>query len=413
MTFNFALASCPEENPPNNGTGDDIDNNDNDNDEPGDDNKPDSIIDEIIAALSGQEGTEKNNPAVLKLELELAGMNSPDGNWQKILTAIDTVGKYVALDLSACANPASYFYPAYKISIGKNKIVSLILPDAVNSITGLENDNDNAFKHFINLEYISGKNITHIGSYAFYNCQNLKEIDFPAVTVIESSAFQECKNLTEAVFPQAKLIGSNAFDGCINLETVNIPKITIIDQRTFNRCASLTEVNFPSVTIIGDYAFNGCVNLEKAEFPANPERTTAPAHPLDPWRYKIPGIPCTSDSVLVHAMAFNGCASLKTLDFRNAWNVYFAGHSLANIGTHLDIYLFDDDGTKSYGHPQVDLILGNDDTKKTLETIKLILPDTANSRVIYHHTNPTEGGYHGIAVYIFGIFGVPVEMERY
>ncbi|MCL2196816.1 MAG: leucine-rich repeat domain-containing protein [Treponema sp.] len=258
---------------------------------------------------------------------------------------------------------------------------------------------------------------------AFSNCANLSNVDFPEVKNIAFRAFENCANLTDINFPLVELLGEYAFNGCSKLKTINFPNIKIIYKFSFSYCSSLEkiedenflsavhiadhafygctsleEINFPKVTIIEPESFGNCTSLITARFYADPERTTAPDHPLDPWRNGIPGI-CTSDSVLVHAMAFNGCASLKTLDFRNAWNVYFAGHSLANIGTHLDIYLFDDDGTKSYGHPQIDWFLGSNEGTRTITSLKLILTQIEreeDSQVKKY--NDSAPGMHGIWV---------------
>ena len=432
LFFILLLTSCPEklENP-------DDDGNDDGNTEPGEIEPEIDLIDLIIARLNEQEGT-LDDPALLKLEIDLGIMSNPESNWKIILEAIETAEKFTALDLSGCTLETIYFFPDYTVLTGKDKIVSLILPDTVTDITGGTGESNSAFKYFTNLKHASGENIIHIGDWAFYNCTNLEEAIFSKADVIREGTFYNCTNLKEADFPEAANIISNAFRGCKNLVSVSAPKVEtigtyafynctnlaeinlsavtrifqnafgncssligadfplveILGNEAFRNCESLIEVDFPLVktinpgtfmncinlievkfllaTIIGDNAFSGCSNLVKASFLADPERTTAPAHPLDPWRNGIPGI-CTSDSMLFHALSFNGCTSLQVLDLRNVWNVYFAGNSLANIGTHLDIYLFDDDGTKSYGHPQIDWFLGSNEGNRTITSLKLIL----------------------------------------
>lgn len=393
LLFVFYLASCDEE----------LNNHSNNNKKnPGETEPEINLIDEIIAKINEQEGT-LNDPAFLKLEIDLSTMSNAKSNWKIILKAIETADKYVALDLSDCELETIYFFPDYTDSTGKNKIVNLILPNIATEITGGTGEANYAFKHFTNLKHISGENIIHIGNYAFYNCLNLEEVNFPKVAEINLGVFYNCVNLKEADFPEAAEIISNAFRGCKNLVSINapkaevigklaffdcenlteviLPKATKIYEEAFQNCKSLTEVNFPLATIIGNNAFRDCISLQKAIFHANPERTTE-GHPLQPWidanmdydpltfdhmnagTWKWKDVrepvasPVTLDSIIFHSNSFDGCKSLAILNISNAWNVYFAADSFVNIGTHLNIYIFDDNGTKSYGHPQLELFFG-------------------------------------------------------
>jgi len=465
LIFIFSLSGCDEldETP---GEDEDIIYDDPDNpfdpddpsdlDDPSDPSDPPDIdvnltLEEIIAAmLSEQEGT-KDTPAVLKLDVEIGNMTDTNNNWHRILKSIETGGKYVDLDLSACAMLYYFFDPDYRITGGKNLIIKITLPDAATEIIGVEINVANeqrAFIRFTNLEFVSGKNIIHIGSYAFRNLIRLKEVDFQNLINIDSTVFANCTSLTKIDFPLLDSTGEYSFSGCSNLKTANlpeltkvkpytfyecsnletayIPKTTLIDQYAFYNCSSLTEANFPLVEIlgneafrnceslteaifpsvktinqrtfmgckklvyasfllaekIGNEAFKNCVNLQTAEFHADPIRTTT-GHPLQPWinanmdydpinfnhldrntwswkeeRQPVPS-PVTLDSFIIHSDAFNGCKGLAILGIRNAWNVYFAASSLANIGSKLNLHLYDDNGDNSYGHPQLEPFLGN------------------------------------------------------
>ena len=268
-----------------------------DNDD-GDDNDYYGIIydiNEIAAVLENrEEGAEKENPVVLELNMDLGKMSSAGSGWQKLLSAIGAAQKFVTLDLSACTleeHPSPYFHPDYTISTGKNKIVKLILPDDAADITGGTGAGDCAFKYFSALEYVKGKNINHIGSWAFYDCGNLEKIDFPAVTAINQGVFYGCDSLIEADLINVVYIGNNAFSGCSNLVSVNMPKAETIDQYAFYNCTSLVEAVFLSVKTIGNCAFYGCNSLEKALFP------------------KVE---------IVHAQTFSGCTHLEEIDFSSA-----------------------------------------------------------------------------------------------
>jgi hypothetical protein len=349
--------------------------------------------------------------------------------WLGELQKIYDNGVYVILDLTECevSDPPSevlrqegvyvQFNPMPDISLGKKFIEAIILPDearAISHATALDYDkptgeidkeisDKSAFRHFSNLYSVTGKNIISIGNFAFFNRASLEKVDFPRVTHIYQGAFMGCAGFRNANFDLVKTISIRAFEGCTGLKTVNIPDITYIDHGAFKNCKSLESVNFPRVTIIDQDAFNGCTGLKEvmfftatkignnafrnctslktARFWGGKNRTTS-GHPVT-----VGGTPpFDTDSVVFYPHSMRGCKSLETLDIRNAWNVYFAGGSLADIGTHLRLLLFDDDGARSYGHPQTDNYLGNppqllplaegapDNGKLTLKSIILSLP---------------------------------------
>jgi len=276
-------------------------------------------------------------------------------------------------------------------------------------ITKLEG---NVFSGCIALETANLPNLEFIFDDTFNNCSSLKTANIPKAKYIGQRAFYNCKSLTEANFPLVETLGNNAFRNCESLTDVEFPYVKTINPRTFMDCKNLVTVSFAAAEKIGDEAFRNCVNLKTAAFLGNPEQKTfSPNHPLDPWR-QGKGL-FTEDCFVIYDYAFYGCKSLEVLDIRNAWNIYFAGGCLADIGTHLDMYLFDDDGTISYGHPPIDFFLGggNDKGPLTLISMKIYIPKSG-SMVQYHHPFPLEGGYHGIAVWVFGILGVFVDVVK-
>ena len=458
----FSMTSCPELLPDTNN--DNNNNNNNNNNEPGNGNNNNNneptdgkltTVDAISKYLNEQAGgATTDDLVVLSIEMNLGYMGSPTSNWQKLLEAIETAGKYVELDLYSCTmfhDNLYVFNPDYNNKTGKDKIVSIILPYEADVIT---DGNKNAFKHFTNLESVSGAYITLIGDNSFHNCSRLTKASFPQTTSIGQSAFRDCTSLTEINFPKARIIGDNAFNGsgivsadfpeaitinpfafnnCTSLTEVNFPKaqvignfafngsglesadfpeVTVINPSAFNNCTSLAEVSFEKATIIGNDAFINCTSLRIARFHANPARTTS-GNPLQPWIDETGA--CTNDSVIFFPNALKGCISLETLDVRNAWNVYFANSALADIGTELELYLFDDNGTKSYGHPQNDTIFSN-----TFQTLTIKAPVTANSQIenLYVRQSGDSDQYviinTGIVhtMTVLGITGITVKVER-
>ena len=424
VIITFSMTSCPDlitalnnnnnpdDDPGNNHSGNpnnnEPGNGNNNNGEPADDKL--TTVDAVSSYLNEQTGGDTtDDPVVLSIEMYLGYMSSETSNWQKLLDAIDTAGKYVELDLYSCTmlvhDNLYVFNPDHSIKTGKDKIVSIILPYWADRIT---DNNTNAFRHFTNLESVSGAYITLIGDNSFQDCSRLTKANFPQTTSIGQSAFRNCANLTEVNFPKARVIGNFAFNGS-GIESADFPEVTVINPSAFQDCASLTEVSFEKATIIGNDAFINCTSLRIARFHANPARTTS-GNPLQRWVDGTGNF--TEDCLVFYPTAFKGCLSLETLDVRNAWNVYFAGGALADIGEQLELYLFDDDGTKSYGHPQNDVFFSN-----TFNTLTIKAPVTANSQIEKHYA-PQEGDSDEYVAINTGIThmirgrGITVNVER-
>lgn len=140
----------------------------------------------------------------------------------------------------------------------------------------------------------NGRNVTGIGSYAFYRTGQLSSvtsIKLPdKIVTIGEGAFYDCQylmsiNLTynvssigaDAFYRNIRLrtvgdisgvegdkLGAGAFNGCKDLREITFGSLlTKIGDYTFNDCASLTEIDLPdALTEIGEYAFSGCTSLK-------------------------------------------------------------------------------------------------------------------------------------------------------
>ena len=137
----------------------------------------------FLAADPG--GASTADPVVLPLAMPF----NPT-NWENtILPALDAAGQYVALDLSTMPMPGgTVFDPNHTISTGKDRIVSLILPDAAGSIVG-GTPYGPTFQHFSNLRIAEGRFVTSIGANAFRESSSLISVSFPQATSIGFNVF--------------------------------------------------------------------------------------------------------------------------------------------------------------------------------------------------------------------------------
>jgi hypothetical protein len=213
--------------------------------------------------LSSPDGGETAaDPIPLKLSLDLST------GWTPLLTMLQTAGKYVALDLSACVmgQDVTEFNPYADTASGEGRIVSLVLPNAAESIAA-GTWNNPTFKHFSALKSVAGGAVTGVGGYAFSGCTSLSSVNLPAVTTIGIYAFRGCSGLGSVSFPIAADIGSLAFNNCTGLGSVSLPVATIISGGTFDGCSALSSVNLPAAVTIDVNAFYGCGSLISVSLP--------------------------------------------------------------------------------------------------------------------------------------------------
>jgi hypothetical protein len=235
----------------------------------------------IADYLNGQSGgADPGDPVLLAVNLDLAA------DWESLLSTIDSSGKYVSLDLSACAMDGTEFDPG--TATGADKITALVLPGTAKSVQA-GNYDDAAFKAFTGLASISGAGVEIVGNfafrdctslttvslpvaqtigyYAFFGCTDLTTVSLPVAQGIGNSAFDGCTGLTTVSLPVAQGIGDSAFDGCTGLTTVSLSVAQTIGFQAFYDCTDLTTVSLPAAQTIGDWAFRGCTSLTEVSLP--------------------------------------------------------------------------------------------------------------------------------------------------
>jgi len=273
----------------------------------------------IEAYLSApHSGNSITNPVPLQISLNLGNMATSGSNWQELLNAIEDSGKFVELDLSGCSMTGTSFNPDNSIPApnGKDKIISITLPNTATTITSSVSLTNPTFDNFDNLNSVSGANIDIIGEIAFTGCSNLAEVSFPSATYIGMYTFSDCTSMTEVSFPSAAIINHNAFRECTNLIEVNFPLANIIYENAFNGCTSLTEVTFPEVTSMESSAFRDCTGLVTANFPLSTNvGISAFSGCTNLVEVNFPVV------TLIRTQAFLDCTSLTSVSFPMAESI--------------------------------------------------------------------------------------------
>ena len=332
--------------------------------------------------LIAQEGGDTpDNPIDVMLTNELGSYSYE----VSLLTSLGLADKYVMLDLSTCTTTDNNIrlLGIYGGNVGMKKVVSLILPDTITSVTiGEDINNTSIFNNddfiYTNLKSVSGKNVENIGDYVFYRAFNLEYINFPKLKSIGDRAFysignnyndQRNQHITELNFPLVETIGSYAFTGftalkevnfpeaisigfaafgaCFLLETLNFPKVEIIAESAFHSSYgrssnytpnfSLKEAVFPKAVTIGGSAFHGCIKLESLYFP---EALTIGGYAFNGYVYDPEGSHrnyslATLDFPKVTEIgdgAFYGCPELQTLNFPKAKTI---GSNVFDVGLYV------------------------------------------------------------------------------
>ena len=315
-----------------------------------------NTIEAVQAYLPSASGGTASNPVALEIEFDLGVMTEAASNWQQLLGVIAAADKHVNLDLSA-AGMASMgtppeFNPDSSVTTGKNRIVSIKLPDAAESIIDGTNAASSAFNNFSALKSVDLNSVTSIGNRAFYDTGLTGSLTIPdSVTSICNWAFYSCNGLTGSLtIPDSVTsIGNYAFYLCNGLTgSLTIPdSVTSIGDSTFRACG-FTSVTIPdSVTSIGQYAFANCYSLESVTIPdsvtsigqnafwmcSSLTSVTIPNSVDEIWYSAFAG--CTSLASVtignsvnsIRDSAFEGCTSLTSVTIPNSvsviWNSAF------------------------------------------------------------------------------------------
>ena len=246
----------------------------------------------ISQYLSEHTGTILH-PINLPVKIDLGTMTSAGSGWRQLLDIIAQADEFVNLILSECSMDGTEFNPDANVATGKDKIVSIALPDTATNIANGTSSNP-TFKNFTELKLFSAEGLTSIGNQAFNGCTNLALTSLPAgITSIGSNAFYECTNLAltslpegltninDGVFGRTNIaltslpagitsIGYIAFSGCINLALTSLPEgLTSIGARAFFLCSNLALTSLPEgLTFIGGMAF-GYSSVNINSFPAS------------------------------------------------------------------------------------------------------------------------------------------------
>ena len=124
-----------------------------------------------------------------------------------------------------------------------------IIPDYYYSVW---NPNNNppwySFKNTI-ATVVIGDSVTHIGNYAFIDCNALTSITIPnSVISIRDYVFCGCTSLSTILIPNTiKNIGDGAFYGCTSLISITIPSgVSGIGNRVFAECYNLISIDVES-----------------------------------------------------------------------------------------------------------------------------------------------------------------------
>jgi hypothetical protein len=176
--------------------------------------------------------------------------------------ALAAGGKYVALDLSGSG--VTEFNTGTEA--GRNRVVSLILPDSLTEIRDGEDANA-VFKGFTNLKMIGAAALVRLGGHTFNGLTGLETVNLPKTEHIGTSAFYNCPSLSTVQLPEAKSLAGYSFRNCTSLETVSLPKAVDIGSGVFQGCTGLTTVDLPKAVTLGSNVFQGCTGLTTVDLP--------------------------------------------------------------------------------------------------------------------------------------------------
>ena len=158
------------------------------------------------------------------------------------------------------------------------------------------------------------KDLTTIGSMAFYECKNLNAVTIPdAVKSIGDFAFTNCEKLQMLDLGRGvETIGESAFSDCYALVRLKLPdSLRKLGMKAFYRCESIPTVTVPvGVTEMDMMVFGYCKNLMTADVRA--QITTIPE-----WLFymcgKLVSVKLPDSAQNINEFVFRGCDQLDTV----------------------------------------------------------------------------------------------------
>jgi hypothetical protein len=248
-----------------------------------------AAVADLAGLASAQGGGSPQSPFVARLGSGIDIAN----DWGAVNTAVQSVQKYVLLDLRNCA-------------VSGGGIRGTNVTPAGNQFNIIR---DNPYIKHIMLP----ETLVSIGNYTFYQCTGLTGLTIPeTATDIRLSAFEECTSLVSVDIPDSVItLGSAVFRNCARLERVSrLPDMAALSADLFMNCVSLTGVTIPEGTsIIGSRAFYGCESLTHITLP---DSVTS----IAPNAFYGTGITSVAipDSVTkIENFAFSQCAGLTSI----------------------------------------------------------------------------------------------------
>lgn len=135
------------------------------------------------------------------------------------------------------------------------------------NLSGKEKWGGNTIEHVV-IE----NGITSVGQNAFSSMKQLKTVNLPeTVSKINGSAFYNCTSLTYVNLPyNLSEIGPNSF-AYSSIKSIDIPsKVDKIGEYAFRECSSMKSVAFnEGLTEIGEFAFSNCISITEINIPSS------------------------------------------------------------------------------------------------------------------------------------------------
>lgn len=232
-------------------------------------------------------------------------------------SGVTTIGEYA---FSGCNQMTSFDFNGAKVSNipecafnGCYSLSAISLPDSVNSIGA------NAFSGSGIKNLVLPKNVSYMGSNAFYDCSSLVSVTING-TVLGEGAFSNCSSLkTATISGNINNIPASAFSRCSALTSITLPgSVTSIGNYAFNYCIALEKITLPSgLSTIGEYAFYGCSKLKDVNLGSTKVGSIETYAFRDCSSLTSITLPKTLSSV--SSDAFEGCKNLREVFNNSPW----------------------------------------------------------------------------------------------